>query len=116
MPVEGISQDTLAMLAQRANTATRALGCEATAEVKTQLERTEPGDILLVCSGGLWGSVPEHRIAGILAAPHELRLAASLLVDCAHEHGRSEQMMCILARAGAARSPHARAAPARDRG
>ncbi|HTN84077.1 MAG TPA: hypothetical protein VL242_10335 [Sorangium sp.] len=99
-----ISPDALAMLTQHANAATRALGCEAAVEMKTQVERTESGDIFLVCSGGLWTSLPEHRITGILAAHHELRLAASLLMDCAHEHGEPEpepeHVTCVLARVG----------------
>ncbi|XXY45681.1 hypothetical protein WME91_37345 [Sorangium sp. So ce269] len=95
-----VSPDASANLIRLANRATRALGCEAAVEVKTQVERTEPGDTFLVCSGDLWGSVPEHRITGILAAHDELRLAASLLMDCAHEHGEPEQMTCILARIG----------------
>ncbi|KYF61998.1 hypothetical protein BE11_49195 [Sorangium cellulosum] len=97
-----ISPDALAMLTQQANVATRALGCDAVVEMKVQIERTEPGDIFLVCSGGLWGSVPEHRISSILGARHELRLAASLLMDCAHEQGEPEpeDVTCILARVG----------------
>jgi serine/threonine protein phosphatase PrpC len=97
---ESVSTDALAMLAQQANVATRALGCEAATEMKTQVECTEPGDVFLVSSGGLWGSVPEHRISGILAAHGELRLAASLLMDCAYEHGEPEQLTCLLARVG----------------
>ncbi|KYG01114.1 hypothetical protein BE21_56810 [Sorangium cellulosum] len=95
-----ISPGALARLTQHANAATRALGCEAAVEMKTLVERTEPGDIFLVCSGGLWGSVPEHRIAGILGAHHELRLAASLLMDCAYEHGEPEHVTCLLSRVG----------------
>ncbi|WP_437486525.1 hypothetical protein WME75_03825 [Sorangium sp. So ce1014] len=95
-----ISPDALAMLAQHANAATRALGCDAAVEMKTQVESTAPGDIFLVCSAGLWRAVPEHRMSGILAAHHELRLAASLLMDCAHEHGEAEHVTCLLARVG----------------
>ncbi|WP_437648199.1 PP2C family protein-serine/threonine phosphatase [Sorangium sp. So ce362] len=95
-----ISPDALAMLVQHANAATRALGCEAAVEMKTQVESTEPGDLFLVCSGGVWGAMPEHRITGILAAHQGLRFAASLLMDCAHEHGEPEHAMCILARVG----------------
>ncbi|WP_434045502.1 MULTISPECIES: PP2C family protein-serine/threonine phosphatase [Sorangium] len=95
-----ISPDALAMLTQHANTATRALGCEAAVAVMAQIERTEPGDIFLVCSEGLWSAVSEPRISGILAAHHELRLAASLLMDCAHEHGEISDVTCVLARVG----------------
>ncbi|WP_437288821.1 PP2C family protein-serine/threonine phosphatase [Sorangium sp. So ce406] len=97
---ESISPDALAIVVQHANAATRALGWEAAVEMKTQVERTEPGDIFLVCSRGLLGAVPESRITGILDAHRELRLAASLLMDCAHEHGETEDVMCVLARVG----------------
>ncbi|WP_437690155.1 PP2C family protein-serine/threonine phosphatase [Sorangium sp. So ce176] len=93
-----ISPDALAMLTQHANAAIRVLGCEAAVEMKTQVECTEPGDVFLVCSGSLGSVVSESRIAGILAAHGELRLAASLLMDCVHEHG--EQVTCLLARVG----------------
>lgn len=100
MSAGAVSPGALAILTQHASAATRALGCEAAVEATVQVERTEPGDIFLVCSSGLWGSVPEHRIAGILAAHRDLRLAASLLMDCAHERGEPEQVTCILARVG----------------
>ncbi|WP_437976412.1 serine/threonine-protein phosphatase [Sorangium sp. So ce295] len=93
-----ISPDAAAVLRQLASAATRALGCDAAVEVTAQVENTEPGDIFLACSGGLWGSMSEQRIAGILAAHRELRLAASLLMECAHENGELEQAMCVLAR------------------
>ncbi|WP_438034859.1 PP2C family protein-serine/threonine phosphatase [Sorangium sp. So ce204] len=92
------SPDAPAVLGQHASAATRALGCDAAVEMTAQVEDTEPGDIFLACSGGLRGSMSEQRIAGILAAHRELRLAASLLMDCAHENGEPEQAMCVLAR------------------
>jgi PPM family protein phosphatase len=93
-----IPPDVPATLMQHASAATRALGCDAAVAMTAQVENTEPGDIFLACSGGLRGSVSEQRIAGILAAHRELRLAASLLMDCAHENGEPEQAMCVLAR------------------
>lgn len=95
-----ISPDVLAMLVQHANAATRALGCEAAVERKAQVEHTEPGDIFMMGSAGLWSAVSEHRIIGILAAHQELRFAASLLMDCAHEYGESEDVTCVMARVG----------------
>ncbi|WP_437636431.1 hypothetical protein [Sorangium sp. So ce854] len=63
----------------------------------------EAGSSNDVCADGMTatrGSVPQRRIAGILAAHRDLRLAASLLMDGAHEHGGPEQVTCILARVG----------------
>ncbi|WP_437590810.1 PP2C family protein-serine/threonine phosphatase [Sorangium sp. So ce1000] len=95
-----VSPDALAMLVQYAKTAPRALGCEGAVEMKTQVENTEPGDVFLVCSGGLWSAVSERRVSGILAAHRDLRLTANLLMDCAHENGEPEQVTCLLARVG----------------
>ncbi|KYF69751.1 hypothetical protein BE15_19600 [Sorangium cellulosum] len=96
----GCSADAQATLAQHATTAARALGCEAAVEMTAQIESTAPGDLFIVCSQELWRAVPEHRMAGILAAHRDLRLAASLLTDCAWENGEPQRVTCVLARAG----------------
>jgi PPM family protein phosphatase len=92
------SPDALAALSEHASAVTRALGCDETVEVETRIEPTEPGDLFLVCSDGLWGPVPEGRVAGILGAHRDLRLAASLLIDCANENGGPDNVTCVLAR------------------
>ncbi|WP_438027121.1 hypothetical protein [Sorangium sp. So ce233] len=96
----GCSADAQAAFAQHATTAARALGCEAAVGMKTRIESTAPGDLFIVCSEELWRAVPEHRMAGILAAHRDLRLAASLLTDCAWENGEPQRVTCVLARAG----------------
>ncbi|WP_437864161.1 PP2C family protein-serine/threonine phosphatase [Sorangium sp. So ce363] len=52
------SPDAPAVLGQHASAATRALGCDAAVEMTAQVENTEPGDIFLACSGGLWPGGP----------------------------------------------------------
>ncbi|XXX80210.1 protein phosphatase 2C domain-containing protein [Sorangium sp. So ce134] len=92
--------ETLEALSDRANAVTRALGCDESVAIESRVEATAPGDVFLVCSDGLWGPVPEERIAGVLRAHGELSLAASLLVDLANEHGGPDNVTCVLARLG----------------
>ncbi|WP_438033114.1 PP2C family protein-serine/threonine phosphatase [Sorangium sp. So ce204] len=88
----------LEALSGRADAVTRALGCDKSVEIESRVEPTQPGDVLLVCSDGLWGPVPEARIEGVLGRHRDLSLAASLLVDIANEHGGPDNVTCVLAR------------------
>ncbi|KYF67065.1 PP2C family protein-serine/threonine phosphatase [Sorangium cellulosum] len=96
----GGSLAALEALSDRANAVTRALGCDESVAIESRVEATAPGDVFLVCSDGLWGPVPEERIAGVLRAHGELSLAAGLLVDLANEHGGPDNVTCVLARLG----------------
>ncbi|WP_437294068.1 PP2C family protein-serine/threonine phosphatase [Sorangium sp. So ce426] len=90
----------LEALSGRADAVTRALGCDKSVDIESRVEPTQPGDIFLVCSDGLWGPVPEARIEGVLGRHRDLSLAASLLVDIANEHGGPDNITCVLARLG----------------
>ncbi|WP_437645786.1 PP2C family protein-serine/threonine phosphatase [Sorangium sp. So ce362] len=79
---------------------TRALGCDESVEIESRVDATQPGDVFLVCSDGLWGPVPEARIAGVLGKHRDLSLAASLLVDIANECGGPDNVTCVLVRLG----------------
>jgi len=68
-------------------------------EVEPHLETRAlgPGDVVLLCSDGLWGVVAEDRIAAILAAdPPEA--AVRRLVDLANEAGGPDNISAIVAR------------------
>ncbi|WP_437741687.1 protein phosphatase 2C domain-containing protein [Sorangium sp. So ce1504] len=92
--------EAIEALNDRASAVTRALGCDENVEIESRVEATLPGDVFLVCSDGLWGPVPEKRIAGVLGAHRDLSLAASLLIDLANEHGGPDNVTCVLARLG----------------
>ncbi|AUX23587.1 protein phosphatase [Sorangium cellulosum] len=96
---DGVLEAAVA-LSERADAVTRALGCDQRVEIASRVEATAPGDVFLVCSDGLWGPVPEERIAGVLRGHGELSLAASVLVDLANEHGGPDNVTCVLARLG----------------
>lgn len=92
--------EAFSMLQRRANAAIDALRGGAALSVKVHVECPEPGDLFVMGSEGLWRAVLGRRIAGILQAHSDLRLAASLMVDCAHEQGEQGDLTCVLARVG----------------
>ncbi|WP_437764224.1 protein phosphatase 2C domain-containing protein [Sorangium sp. So ce281] len=94
------AREAVEALSDRASAVTRALGCSENVEIDWRVETTKPGDVFLVCSDGLWGPVPERRIAGILGAHRDLGFAAELLIDLANEHGGPDNVTCVLARLG----------------
>ncbi|WP_437295170.1 PP2C family protein-serine/threonine phosphatase [Sorangium sp. So ce426] len=94
------AREAVEALSNRARTITRALGADENVEIESRVEATAPGDVFLVCSDGLWGPVPERRIAGILEAHRDLSFAAELLIDLANEHGGPDNVTCVLARLG----------------
>lgn len=94
------AREALEALSEQANAVARALGCDSNVDLTSRVETTLPGDIFLIASDGLWSSVPERRIAGVLGAHEDLRLAAGLLIELANERGGSDKITCVLARVG----------------
>lgn len=60
--------------------------------------RLEAGDLLLLCSDGLWGAVPDEAIVVCLLAEHDLATLAQTLVDAANEAGGEDNITVVLAR------------------
>jgi protein phosphatase len=80
------------------NVIVRALGMKDTVEVDLLHEELEDGDVLLLCSDGLSGMVPDARMAELLRANvGDLRLASQSLVDAANEAGGGDNVTCVLA-------------------
>lgn len=70
----------------RRNELTRAIGSAENVEAEVVEIDVCPGDILLLCSDGLWGVVPERQIGFILASMDPVS-AARALVDAANANG-----------------------------
>jgi protein phosphatase len=80
------------------NVIVRALGMKDVVEVDLLREALEDGDILLLCSDGLSGMVPDTRIAEVIRAnAGEIRHAAQALVDEANAAGGVDNVTCVLA-------------------
>jgi protein phosphatase len=79
------------------NVIVRALGMKDVVEVDLLREELQDGDVLLLCSDGLSGMVPDERIAEIVRGhPRDLRGAAQALVDAANEAGGQDNVTCVL--------------------
>jgi PPM family protein phosphatase len=74
----------------------RALGPEADVEVDTLTHRARAGDVLLLCSDGLTGMVPEERITAILGSSASLEEAGRQLIDAANEAGGVDNISVVL--------------------
>ncbi len=82
------------------NVIVRALGMKEGVEVDLLREEVEDGDVLLLCSDGLSGMVPDDRIAEVLRTnAGDPKLAAQALVDEANEAGGADNVTCLLVQA-----------------
>jgi PPM family protein phosphatase len=82
------------------NVIVRALGMKDTVDVDLAKQELEDGDVVLLCSDGLSGMVPDARMAELLRANvGDLRRAGQALVDAANEAGGVDNVTCVLVQA-----------------
>jgi protein phosphatase len=82
------------------NVIVRALGMRDAVDVDLLEEALEDGDVLLLCSDGLSGLVPDATMAEVIRANvGDLRLAAQVLVDEANAAGGADNVTCVLVQA-----------------
>ena len=82
------------------NVIVRALGMRDVVDVDLFEEPLEDGDVVLLCSDGLSGLVPDAVMAeAIRANVGDLKLAAQVLVDEANAAGGTDNVTCVLAQA-----------------
>lgn len=74
----------------------------ASAQAKPDISELElePGDVLLLCSDGLWDMLPDVDIAQLLLAHQELGELAAALVEVANLVGGEDNISVALARIG----------------
>lgn len=89
-----ISPEEAATHPQR-NVLIRDLGEKPTVQPDIQRETLQQGDILLLCSDGLWGVLKEQQIAQILWRQHG-QAAARTLIDMANQHGGPDNISAIV--------------------
>jgi protein phosphatase len=83
------------------NVIVRALGMKPAVDVDLGKVSLARGDVLLLCSDGLSGMVPDARMAELVRATHgDLRLAAQTLVDAANAAGGVDNATCVLVGVG----------------
>ena len=95
------------------NVITRAIGIEADAQPAVGSVELSEGDVILLCSDGLTGPVPDARIAEILSSLSNPEETCSRLVNAALRAGGSDNVTVIVAAYGATRSASRGRAPVR---
>jgi serine/threonine protein phosphatase PrpC len=84
-----------------ANMLARSIGTEPRVEVEMRVETLEAGDVLLLCTDGLWAPVPEEEIARTLAWPSRSEVIVTGLIGRALERGGPDNVTCVVIRIGA---------------
>jgi len=80
------------------NVIVRALGMRDAVEVDLSRHPVDEGDVLLLCSDGLSGLVPDAGLAEVLrSSPGDLKRAAAGLVEAANAAGGTDNVTCVLA-------------------
>ena len=88
----------------------RAIGTEARVEVDVRAEELAPGDVLLLCSDGLWGPVPAEDLIATLAWPAPPAVIVASLLGRALECGAPDNVTCAVLRCEDAVTPTGAAA------
>jgi len=79
------------------NVIVRAVGMRETVDVDVSTVEVQEGDLLLLCSDGLFGMVSDEEMAGILRLEgSEILRANQLLLDAANRAGGSDNVTSVL--------------------
>lgn len=78
----------------------RSLGVREEVEIDVREHELRGGDVLLLCSDGLTGMVPESEIADVLSQERDAQRATDRLVASANDHGGDDNITVILVRIG----------------
>jgi PPM family protein phosphatase len=79
---------------------TRSLGGDLFVAVDISEHQLLPGDVLVLCSDGLYGAVPQAEIELLIAGNHDLNIAAKALVETANQRDGSDNISIQLIRVG----------------
>jgi protein phosphatase len=96
----GMSEEELSGFAHR-NVVTRSVGSKEEVDPAILVDTLAKGDIYLLCSDGLWGSVPDKQIGAIVSDnAGDLEAACQLLIDAANDAGGPDNISALLVRVG----------------
>jgi len=94
-----MTDEELAGFAHR-NVVMRSLGSKEELEPDVYVNKVAAGDVYMLCTDGLWGSVSDAKIASILNSTSDIEAACQLLVDAANEAGGPDNITVLLVRLG----------------
>jgi protein phosphatase len=75
-----------------------ALGTRTEANADIAMQRLQTGDVLILCSDGLWEMVRDEDIKGVVEKIEEPEVAASTLVDMANSNGGVDNISVVIVR------------------
>ena len=81
------------------NVLTRALGAEVDAQPEVNEIQLRAGQVIVLCSDGLWGQTDDEELAQVIASSHDAAAAARGLVDLALARGGPDNISVIVIRA-----------------
>jgi len=82
------------------NVVTKCLGSKEDVEPDLYRAALQEGDIYVLCSDGLWGSVSDQKINAIVRDNSEIEAACQLLIDAANDAGGPDNISAVLVRIG----------------
>jgi serine/threonine protein phosphatase PrpC len=94
----GILSKAEAFAGENRHVLTRSLGTELFVAADTVTVNVIPEDVLMLCSDGLHGYVPDERMEQILSLHRDLKVAAKALVAAANEAGGHDNVSVQLIR------------------
>src|SRR5436189_6102882 len=83
---------------ERRNIILQALGPDARVKVDLTHQEVRKGDILVLCSDGLTGTVKKEEIAAIATRERDLQSACDKLISLVNERGWPDTVACVTAR------------------
>lgn len=95
--VHGAGADPM-ILKQHESTLTRCLGAWPDVQVTLQGEPCAPGDVYLLCSDGLWGTLEHEALERLVVGATDLAEAAERLVEEANAAGGPDNITALLVR------------------
>ncbi len=94
----GILSESEASTGEHRHILTRCLGSELFVAADTQTVNIMPGDVILLCSDGLHGCVPDARMQQLVNSTSDLESAAARLVAAANDAGGHDNISVQLIR------------------
>ena len=79
------------------NIITKAIGVSLNCEPETYTEKLKAGDVLLLCSDGLYGMVSEKEISKTVSTDESLKTRVSNLIAMANDFGGEDNVTAVLA-------------------
>lgn len=80
----------------RRNVLYQALGQGSEIEIHIVSEKLQPDDLIILCSDGLWGEVPESELKQVLSGAASPLSAAKQLIDMANASGGPDNITAII--------------------